>query len=80
MKIGWVIEKKIEIHPTAHGVCLYNALFKIYSCYEEQSKQAGYFCGCNEIHYGEMYFKVVASHREEHGTCNEVFPGRKKFA
>lgn len=24
MKIGWVIEKKIEIHTTAHGVCLYN--------------------------------------------------------
>lgn len=55
-----------------------NAIFRICSCYEDQSKHAGYFCGCNEIHYREMYFEVAASHRREHSTCNEAFPGEKK--
>lgn len=56
-----------------------NAILRIYIYYEDQSKQAGYFCSYNWMFYRETYFKLVASHMKEHTSCNEIFPGKKEI-
>lgn len=75
MNIDWVIAKRLK-YTQLHLVTAYtvHSVFRIYSCCEDQSKQAGW----NEAHYREMHFEVAAPHRKEHSTCNEVFPGKKK--
>lgn len=55
-----------------------NAILRIYVYYENQSKQAGYFCSYNWMFYRETYFKLVASHMKKHTSCNEIFLGKKK--
>lgn len=53
-------------------------ILRIYSYYEDQSNQSGYFYTYNELFYREIHFKLVASHMKEHSGCNEVFTGKRK--